>query len=173
MGGWRREGILIFFYFREKGEQAGERSRERERERERERLSSRLHTPQGAQLRAQSHDPGIITWAKIKSRTLNPTDWATQVPREECFEVISGQKAASLSDREQICKCSEPKGPPAKGATVTQERSSTEKSRKQKVKQTSTQIFLLLLKSIWLPKYSLLRSEKKKTESWKTDCRIC
>ena len=48
-----------------------EKEKERERERERERTSSRLHTQLGAQNGARSHDPGIMTQAKIKSRRLN------------------------------------------------------------------------------------------------------
>ena len=55
--------------------------REREREREctqvgerdwgRERILIRLHAQCGAQHQAQSHDPWIMTWAEIKSWTLN------------------------------------------------------------------------------------------------------
>ena len=41
-------------------------------EREREKIPSRIHTQHGAQHEAQSHDPGIVTWAEIKSGMLNP-----------------------------------------------------------------------------------------------------
>ena len=40
-------------------------------ERERERILSRLHSWNGVWCRAQSHNPEIMTWAEIKSRTLN------------------------------------------------------------------------------------------------------
>ena len=56
------------------------KGRERERERERERISSRLHTQHGAQCRAQSHNPGIMTWADIKSRTVNHHPGAPNSP---------------------------------------------------------------------------------------------
>ena len=36
-----------------------------------ERISSRLHAGQGARCGTQSHDPEIVTWAKIKSQRLN------------------------------------------------------------------------------------------------------
>ena len=45
--------------------------REREREREREKILSRCHTQCGAHHRARSHNPGIRTWAEIKSQTFN------------------------------------------------------------------------------------------------------
>jgi len=40
---------------------------EGQREKERERILSRLHTQQRALCRAQSHNPEIMTCAKIKS----------------------------------------------------------------------------------------------------------
>ena len=51
--------------------QVGEGQREREREKERERILSRLHAQCWTQSGAWSHDHKIMTWAKIKSRTLN------------------------------------------------------------------------------------------------------
>ena len=45
--------------------------REGERERKRGRILSRLHTQRGAQRDAWSQNSGIITWAKIKSWTIN------------------------------------------------------------------------------------------------------
>ena len=38
---------------------------------EREKTPIRLHTQHGAQCGAGSHDPGVKTWAQIKSRLLN------------------------------------------------------------------------------------------------------
>ena len=45
---------------------------------ERERLSSRLLAQHGAQHRAWSHGPGIMTWAETKIKC--STNWATQTP---------------------------------------------------------------------------------------------
>ena len=64
--------LLFFIYLRE-------RAHERECERERVQAVGRgkgRTTKQGAQWRAWSQDPGIMTWAE--SRRL--TDWATQAP---------------------------------------------------------------------------------------------
>ena len=66
--------FLSLFWEKEK-----ERERERERdwvgeglrERERLRIPSRLYALRGAWLRAVSHDPEVMTWAKIKSWTLS------------------------------------------------------------------------------------------------------
>ena len=42
-----------------------------EEQRERERILSMLHAQCWAQPGAQSHDPGIMTWAEIKTQTFN------------------------------------------------------------------------------------------------------
>ena len=42
-----------------------------EGQKEKERILSRLHTQRRARCRAWSHNPGIMTWPKIKSRMLN------------------------------------------------------------------------------------------------------
>ena len=73
---WENELIIIFFFFLERecaiwGDGWGERERERQRQRQRQRIRSRLHTQHRAWCRAQSHDPGIMTWVKIKSWMLN------------------------------------------------------------------------------------------------------
>ena len=48
----------------------GERGRKIERERERD-ILNKLHTQHRAWCRAWSHDPGIVTWAEIKSQMFN------------------------------------------------------------------------------------------------------
>ena len=70
----------IFFLFIER-----KREKERvQRQRERDRTPGRCYTEYSAWHRAWSHDPEIMTWAKIKSQT-HLTDWATQVPwKIEC-----------------------------------------------------------------------------------------
>ena len=57
---------FFFFNFRERA-WVGERGRGRERER----IPIRLHTQHGARCTVPSRDPGIMTRAKIKSRTFN------------------------------------------------------------------------------------------------------
>ena len=47
------------------------RERQKEGEGERERILSRLHAQGRVQCGAWSHNPGIMTWAEIKSRTLS------------------------------------------------------------------------------------------------------
>ena len=56
----------IHFYFRERASTS-----EGNGQRERERILNRLHTQHRAQHRARSHNSQIMTWAKIKSQTLN------------------------------------------------------------------------------------------------------
>ena len=53
-----------------------------ERERERERIFSRLHAQCRARCGTRSHNPQIMTWAKIKSRMPN---WATHMPQYQEF----------------------------------------------------------------------------------------
>jgi len=68
---------FFFFFFKregERGEWVGEG----------ERLLNRLHAQRGAQHRARSHNPEIMTWAEIKSRCL--TSWATRRPDHESFD---------------------------------------------------------------------------------------
>ena len=70
-----QEGILllllmfIYLFWEKKKEIAwvGEKGQGRERER----IPGRLHAQPGAWCGAESHDPGIMTWAKIKSPKLN------------------------------------------------------------------------------------------------------
>ena len=69
-------GLVFKLYLKERESvrvQAGERGRWRERERGegRERLLSRLHAHHGTQCGAWSLDPGVVTWAEIKSWTFN------------------------------------------------------------------------------------------------------
>ena len=66
--------LLLLFNFRD-SEWVGKRSRGREGERGR--ILSWFNVQHGARLGTQCHDPGIMTWAKIKSHS---TDWATQEP---------------------------------------------------------------------------------------------
>ena len=54
--------IFIYLFIGQRTQVGREAGRERERERERER--SRLCIEQRAQCRAQSQDPGIMTWAE-------------------------------------------------------------------------------------------------------------
>ena len=67
---------------------------EREREREGGRVLSRLHTQHGAQCRTRPHDPEIMTWAEIKSQTLN---WLNHpdTPQDLIFNV--GQKVHTFT----------------------------------------------------------------------------
>ena len=55
----------LFIYLREKEKACTHTGRGRERGRDR--ISSRFPTEHGTQTRAQSHDPGTITRAKIES----------------------------------------------------------------------------------------------------------
>ena len=48
-----------------------ERARTSRGEGEKERILSRFHSQHGVQCRAQSHDPGIMTWAEIMNQRLN------------------------------------------------------------------------------------------------------
>ena len=52
-------------------EEEAEGEGEGKSESESERIPSRLHTQYGRQPRAQSHNPGITTWAKFQSQMLN------------------------------------------------------------------------------------------------------
>ena len=58
--------FMYLFWERER-----EHAQAREGQRERDRISSSLHTKHRARHGARSHDPGIMTWAEIKSRALN------------------------------------------------------------------------------------------------------
>ena len=57
-------------------------------QRETERILSRLHTQCGAQHRAQSYDPGIRTWAEIKSWVLYPLSQACTSQKQVKFERV-------------------------------------------------------------------------------------
>ena len=57
---------LFKIYFRERENTSGG-----EGQRETEKILSRLHAQRGARHGARSHDPGLMTWAQIKSWLLN------------------------------------------------------------------------------------------------------
>ena len=61
--------ILFFFFLRER-ESESEHKEGRETEGGKQRIPSRLHAQHRVQCGARSHDPGIMTRAKIKSRML-------------------------------------------------------------------------------------------------------
>ena len=58
--------FVLFRFVLERERESASKQREQT-----ERLLSRFHTQHRAQCGAQSHNPGIMTWAKIKSQTLN------------------------------------------------------------------------------------------------------
>ena len=61
----KKKNKLIFIW-----ERVGTSMCQQGRGAEGERIPSRLHAQHGAQNGARFHDPGILTWAEIKSRTL-------------------------------------------------------------------------------------------------------
>ena len=74
--------FIFILFFRRERERAYMYRSGVERGRGRKKTFSNLHTQGRAQHRAWSHDPEIMTWAKIKSQTLNwlnhpgiMTDW--------------------------------------------------------------------------------------------------
>ena len=99
---------LLFFSFLFKSVRERERERESESEhtrkkgRGRERILSRLHAQCRAWCRAQSHEPGIVTWAEIKSQTLN---WLShQVPPYLLFLTdIRAHSQFSLTCSRELC----------------------------------------------------------------------
>ena len=69
---YKRTFLYLFIWEKERdcmsmGEGQRERERRSEEERDRKRITSRLQAQLRAWCRTWSHDPGIMTWAKIKS----------------------------------------------------------------------------------------------------------
>ena len=73
------------------------------RGRGRKRISSRLHTQHGAQHGAWTHNPEIMTWAKIKSQIFN---WLSHpsAPQRSNFKKNSEIKNKELSQQKELQK---------------------------------------------------------------------